>query len=56
MGNSPTTVPSIFVVGTMMLVVFRIFLIDPEIILGYVQKFCSQEDIADPGDLANRAK
>jgi len=40
----------------MMLVVFRVFLIDIEIILGYVQKFCSQEDIADPGNFADRTK
>jgi len=40
----------------MMLVVFRILFINLEIILRYVHKFCSLENIPDPGNLANRPK
>ena len=40
-------------VGSMMLVIFRILLVDLEIILRDIHKFGSQEHIADTGNLAD---
>ena len=53
MGSSPTTVPSIFLapgvqLGSMMLVIFRILLVDIEIVLRDIHKLCSEEHVPDP--------
>jgi hypothetical protein len=40
----------------MMLVIFRILLVDLEIILRDIHKLRSQENIADPGNLAGRSE
>jgi len=40
----------------MMFVIFRIFLVDLEIILRYIHKLCSQEDVTDPGNFADRSE
>jgi len=43
-------------VGSMMLVIFRILLVDLEIILRDIHKLRSQEHITDPGNLADRSE
>jgi hypothetical protein len=40
----------------MMLVIFRILLVDLQIILSDIHKRCSQEHIADPGNFADRSE
>jgi hypothetical protein len=40
----------------MMLVIFRILLVNLKIILCDIQKLCSLEHIADPGNLADRSE
>jgi len=43
-------------VGPMMLVIFRILLVDFELILRDIHKLCSQEHITDPSYFADRSE
>ena len=38
----------------MMLMIFRILLVDLKIILREIHKLCSKEHVAEPGNLADR--
>ena len=43
-------------VGSMMFVIFRILLLDFELILRDIHKLCSQEHITDSGNFADRSE